>query len=33
MEFIEKENIILTKTYNFAIRIMQLYQFLCRDTR
>ncbi len=33
MEFIEKENIILTKTYNLAIRIMQLYQFLCRDTR
>lgn len=31
--FIEKENIILTKTYNFAIRIVRLYQYLCREKK
>ncbi len=33
MEYTEKENIILTKTYNFAIRIVRLYQYLCREKK
>lgn len=33
MEYIEKENIILTKTYDFAIRVVRLYQYLCKEKK
>lgn len=33
MEYIEKENVILTKTYDFAIRIVRLYQYLCKEKK
>ena len=33
MKYIEKENIILTKTYDFAIKIVRLYQFLCKEKK
>lgn len=33
MEYVEKENVILTKTYDFAIRIVRLYQFLCKEKK
>ncbi len=28
-----EENIILTKTYNFALRIVKLYKYLCEEKR
>ena len=28
-----KENIILTKTYNFALRIIKLHKYLCEEKR
>ncbi len=33
MEYVEKENVILTKTYDFAIRIVRLYQYLCKEKK
>jgi len=33
MNYIEKENIILDKTYNYAIRIVKLYQYLCKEKK
>ena len=33
MEYSEKENIILNKTYNYAIRIVKLYQYLCHEKK
>ena len=33
MNHIEKENIILDKTYNYAIRIVKLYQYLCKEKK
>ena len=33
MDYIEKENIILNKTYNYAIRIVRLYQYLCNEKK
>lgn len=29
----EKENIILDKTYNYAIKIVKLYQYLCKEKK
>lgn len=31
--YTEKENIILNKTYNYAIRIVRLYQYLCNEKK
>lgn len=33
MEYIEKNNIILTKTYDFTVRIVKLYQYLCQEKK
>jgi four helix bundle protein len=33
MVYPEKENIILDKTYNYAIRIVKLYQYLCKEKK
>ncbi len=33
MEYVEKENIILTKTYDYAVRVVKLYQYLCREKK
>ena len=33
MEYIEKENVILTKTYDFAVRVVRLYQYLCKEKK
>ncbi len=33
MNYVERENIILDKTYNYAIRIVKLYQYLCKEKK
>lgn len=33
MVYPERENIILDKTYNYAIRIVKLYQYLCKEKK
>lgn len=33
MEYKEKDNVLLNKTYSFAIRIVKLYQYLCDEKR
>ena len=33
MNYVERENIVLDKAYNYAIRIVKLYQYLCKEKK